>query len=183
MLFCRLRHIGTQFVRCEVLVLWIAGCRSESCWKLEPGSWKVRRIYAKTPTRTWSWSSPKKWRRQEKACGGVRGCEKDSTILFGFRYIKHLLSTCLLRIYFRNFQKTLTSSIELCYFNLDENSLFLKYQSPLKEGLSELVSVPLYQETCNMRIGDKPIEYDPDSGKHYHNLLLPGCSLQGQYIS
>jgi hypothetical protein len=87
--------------------------------------------------------APQKSDVDKKRHVGVSEVEKDSTILFWFRYIKHLLSTCLLRIYFRNFQKTLTSSIELCYFNLDENSLFLKYQSPIKEGLSELVSVPL----------------------------------------
>ncbi len=63
--------------------------------------------------------------------------------------------------------------MESCCFNLDETSRFLKYQPPPEEGLSELLGAQWYQETYDMKIGDNPIHYDPDSGKHYHNLLCP----------
>ena len=61
--------------------------------------------------------------------------------------------------------------IESCCFNLDENSRFLKYQPPPEEGLSELVGAQWYQETYNLRIGDNPIHYDPESVKN--NMLCP----------
>jgi hypothetical protein len=48
-----------------------------------------------------------------------------------------------------------------------------KYQPPPGEGLSELMGAKWYQETYDLLIGDKPLHFNPASGKNYHNWLCP----------